>query len=206
MKDLESRIWELLNEDGDAPSFGNDDSGSNSTGDLSSDSSASNSQGNSPDNSSSEDGPSFGGEDSPDSSSNDDSSGDESDEGDSSNSSSEDDSGEEKDKDEQKDGEEDEEEKFSAESFDDFLTQTKSKVKLTKISSEPSPIFGSNDTKNHNKYKVTITNENGSVWFYFWDSLYNTENNKEPSQDDVLACFGMDVGSVLDGVSKDEFK
>ena len=169
MKDLNERILELINEEDDGPSFGGEDSSSDSESSSSEDTSS---------------------DDSGNDSSNEDS--------------SDDSSSDEDNKDDDKSDEEEEEE-FKAKDFNDFLTQTKSKIKITKISSEPSTIFGSNDTKNHNKYKVTITNEEGSVWFYFWDSLYNTENKKKPSQDDVLACFGIDVGSVMDGISKEEF-
>jgi len=35
-----------------------------------------------------------------------------------------------------------EETTFTAESFDDFLKKTDTKVKITKVSTEPSPIFG----------------------------------------------------------------
>ena len=210
MKELEERIRELLAEADDAPSFGGDDSGSDNTENSSSED---NSSDVSSDDTSSEDGPSFGSDDSSgdssDSSNSDDSNGDSSDNSSDGNSADEkSDENDDSKEDDKKDDEEKEEkeEEFKAKSFDDFLKQTESKIKITKISSEPSPIFGSNDTKNHNKYKVTITNEKGSVWFHFWDSLHNTENNKKPSQDDVLACFGMDVGSVMDGVSKDEFK
>lgn len=211
MKRLEDRILELIKEADDQPSFGNDDSTGDDSGndtppDSSGDSSSNDSSGgdSGSDDSSSEDGPSFGGDSSDNSSdsSPDDSSGDSSDSSSDEKSDGNDDSKE----DEKNDDEEEQEEEFKAESFDDFLKQTESKIKITKVSSEPSPIFGSNDTKNHNKYKITISNEKGNVWFYFWDSLHNTENNKQPSQDDVLACFGMDVGSVMDGVSKDEFK
>lgn len=100
---------------------------------------------------------------------------------------------------------EDDEEEFSAESFEDFLEKTETKVKLTKVSYEPSLIFGPNDKSNHNKYKVTITNEKGTVWFYFWDSIYNTENHLTPTVEDALAAFGTDVGAVLDNVSMHEF-
>ena len=200
MKDLNERILELINEEDDGPSFGGDDSSSDSETSSSEDTSSNDSSDNG--GSSSDDSPSFGGDDS----SSDDSGNDSSNED-----SSEDNNDEDKDDssdnsdDKDKDDEEDEEEEFKAKDFKDFLSQTNSKIKITKISSEPSTIFGNNDTKNHNKYKITITNEEGFIWFYFWDSLYNTENNKKPSQDDVLACFGMDVGSVMDGISKEEF-
>jgi hypothetical protein len=211
MKRLEDRILELIKEDYDQPSFGNDDS----TGDDSGNDTSSNSSGDSggdsgSDDSSSEDGPSFGNDDSSDNSS-DSTSGDSSDDSSdgSSNANSDDENSDGNDdskEDSKNDDDEEQEEEFKAESFDDFLKQTESRIKITRVSSEPSPIFGSNDTKNHNKYKITISNEKGNVWFYFWDSLHNTENSKQPSRDDVLACFGMDVGSVMDGVSKDEFK
>ena len=206
MKDLNERILELINEEDDGPSFGGEDSSSDSESSSSEDTSSDDSSDNG--DSSSDDGPSFGRDDS----SSDDSGNDSSNEDSSDDSSSDEDNKDDDKSDEDKDDsdnkdkdDEEEEEEFKAKDFNDFLTQTKSKIKITKISSEPSTIFGSNDTKNHNKYKVTITNEEGSVWFYFWDSLYNTENKKKPSQDDVLACFGMDVGSVMDGISKEEF-
>ena len=207
MKRLEDRILELIKEDDGQPSFGNDTSSGSSGGNSSDDSSSDNSDGDSgSDGSSSEDTPSFGSDDSADSSL--DSTADNSDD-DSSDGNSDDETSDGNDdskEDDKNDDKEEQEEEFKAESFDDFMKQTESKIKITRVSSEPSPIFGSNDTKNHNKYKITISNEKGNVWFYFWDSLHNTENSKKPSEDDVLACFGMDVGSVMDGVSKDEFK
>jgi len=97
-------------------------------------------------------------------------------------------------------------EEFSAESFEDFLNKTETKVKISKVSCEPSPIFGPNDTNNHNKYKVTISNDKGSVWFYFWDSIKNTTENKTPKMENVMSSFGLDVASVKDGVSLEEFE
>ena len=95
--------------------------------------------------------------------------------------------------------------KFTAESFEDFLNKTNSKVSITKVSTEPSPIFGPHDRKNHNKYKVTVSNENGSIWFYYWDSIYNTENGIEPKQNDVMTAFGLDTAAMINGSSFEEF-
>jgi hypothetical protein len=94
---------------------------------------------------------------------------------------------------------------FTAESFEDFLNKTNSKVSITKVSTEPSPIFGPHDRKNHNKYKVTVSNENGSIWFYYWDSIHNTENGIEPSKEDVLSAFGLDTSAMIDGASFEDF-
>lgn len=106
----------------------------------------------------------------------------------------------------------DDDEKFEASSLQDFLIKTETKVKISFVSCEPSPIFGPNDKNFHNKFRVTISNKNGDVWFYYWDSIKNTEASKDmddknpPSTNDVLACFGKDVGSVDDNLTEEQFK
>lgn len=104
-----------------------------------------------------------------------------------------------------KDDGKEEEEDFEAKDLDDFMKKTETKVKIQKVACEPSPIFGPNDVNKHNKFKVTLTNEKGSVWIYFWDSVANTESGKQSSQDEMIAEFGRGCSAVKDGQSLDEF-
>ena len=83
-----------------------------------------------------------------------------------------------------------EDEEFKADDFNDFMEKTGTKVKIQKVACEPSPIFGPDDVSRHNKFKVTLMNERGSVWLHFWDSIANTENGKQSSRDVMVAEFG----------------
>lgn len=98
-----------------------------------------------------------------------------------------------------------EESSFHADSLDDFVSKTKTAVKITKMGSEPSPIFGPNDTNNHNKYKITITNDNGSCWYIFWDSIYNTKNNIPCSTEDAIIAFARDAQAAESVQSLEDF-
>lgn len=63
----------------------------------------------------------------------------------------------------------------------------------------------------HNQYKVVLKRGKNEMQFDFWDSLYNTNNNKKPTTYDVIAClewyniydfedfcfnFGYDIDSI----------
>lgn len=97
------------------------------------------------------------------------------------------------------DDEKPEEEEFKADDFDDFMEKTGTKVKIQKVACEPSPIFGPDDVSRHNKFKVTLTNEKGSVWIYFWDSTKNTESGDRSSVETMTAEFGRGCKAVKDG-------
>lgn len=103
-------------------------------------------------------------------------------------------------------GEPEEKEAFSADSLDDFLKKTESKVTVKKEGCMPSPIFGNRDSKDHNKFRVFIQNPKGKVSFVFWDSIANTEKNAPLDVTEALADFGRCVQDYEDNPSFDEFK
>jgi len=47
----------------------------------------------------------------------------------------------------------------------------------------------------HNHYKVRVSKGRNSVSFDYFDSIYNTQNNKEPDGKDILFCFASDVSN-----------
>jgi len=85
------------------------------------------------------------------------------------------------------------------------MEKTETKVKIQKVACEPSPIFGPDDVSRHNKFKVTLTNEKGSVWIYFWDSSANTEKGERSSMEIMVAEIGHACEAVKDGQSLEEF-
>ena len=99
----------------------------------------------------------------------------------------------------------DEKDKFHADSLEDLIEKTETKLTVSKVSCEPSPIFGPKDTKDHNKYKITLTNKNGSCWFYFWDSIKNTQERRELDKADALACFAKDAAAFDSVTSLEDF-
>ena len=51
-------------------------------------------------------------------------------------------------------------------------------------------------TQKHKKYIVELTREDRKATFDYWDSMYNLENNIEPSEYDVVCCLEwQDVGT-----------
>lgn len=62
----------------------------------------------------------------------------------------------------------------------------------------------------HNKYSITVINLNNNkrIWFYFWDSLINTQENKKLSEIDLIyafKCFLEDALNYID-YNIDEFQ
>ena len=108
--------------------------------------------------------------------------------------------------DNQDDSEEKKEPEFKADSIEDFLAKTSTKATYTKEGCMPSPIFGNRDTNNHNKYRVTLKNDKGSISFLFWDSIANTKAHKDLNINDAIASFGMDLGAIEDSMSYQDFK
>lgn len=98
------------------------------------------------------------------------------------------------------------EESFHADSLKDFLQKTETKLSVKKEGSEPSPIFGPDDMRNHNKYRIKLENKNGSISFIFWDSIKNTENNVALDEDDALGAFGIDCSAYESSMSFEDFK
>jgi hypothetical protein len=47
----------------------------------------------------------------------------------------------------------------------------------------------------HNHYRVRISKGRNSVTFDYFDSIYNTQNNKEADMKDILFCFASDVSN-----------
>lgn len=94
---------------------------------------------------------------------------------------------------------------FSASSLEEFMQKTGTQVVMTKISCEPSAIFGPNDTQNHNKYRVQIRNKNGIVWFYWWDSVVNTKNKIAAKPEDGLIALGIDAQAYNSTATIEDF-
>lgn len=104
------------------------------------------------------------------------------------------------------DGETKPEEEFKADSLEDFLKKTNTKISVKKEGCMPSPIFGNRDQNNHNKYRITIKNEKGSTSFVFWDSINNTAKNKPLDANEAFYCFGRDIEAIQNSTSFEEFK
>jgi hypothetical protein len=47
----------------------------------------------------------------------------------------------------------------------------------------------------HNHYRVRISKGRNSVSLDYFDSIYNTQNNKEADLRDILFCFASDVSN-----------
>lgn len=96
--------------------------------------------------------------------------------------------------------------KPSYSSLGDMLSKTETEVSVQKTGTEPSPIFGPNDTKPHDKWKVTLRNGNGSTNFVFWSSIADTENGTTPTRDEMIASIAQDCGEYGNSMSLDEFR
>lgn len=90
--------------------------------------------------------------------------------------------------------------------IDEFLKGTDTKVTVRKEGCEPSPIFGPRDTKNHNKYRVYLSNPKGKISFVFWDSIYNTEHNVEFDIEDAIIAISKDAQAYGQSLSFEDFK
>jgi len=97
-------------------------------------------------------------------------------------------------------------EAFSAESIEDFLQKTDSKVTVKKEGCMPSPIFGNQDQNNHNKYRIFIENPNGKVSFVFWDSIANTKKGVPLDTNEALISFAKDIDAYQMDPSFENFK
>lgn len=96
---------------------------------------------------------------------------------------------------------------FTAKDIKDFLEKTNTNVKITFVKDVESPFITDKKFQGRNfvnKYKVTISNKNGTTWFYFFDSIKNYIDMIEPDTEDVVSCFGMDVSYGKD-YTLDEF-
>lgn len=78
-----------------------------------------------------------------------------------------------------------------------FLEATETSCKITYVSTEINPLW--DDNAYRRKYHVTLSNANGKMCFYFWDSIYNKEHGIAPREYDILACLEKyDVGTLED--------
>lgn len=82
-----------------------------------------------------------------------------------------------------------------------FLRKANAKMKITHVANEINPLW--NDNLTRKKYRVTITTPQGKTSFFFWDSIYNFQNNIIPTEYDILACLQKyDVGTFDDFVNE----
>lgn len=89
-------------------------------------------------------------------------------------------------------------------SLEDMMKQTETTVTITKESSEPTPVFGSSDTKPHDKYRITIKNGNGSVNFIYWAPEKDT--GIPPKKEEVLKSIAKDCADYGNSMTLDEFR
>ena len=79
----------------------------------------------------------------------------------------------------------------------DFLEKANAKMKIEFIGMDVNKLW--NETQSRNCYCIVIKTKLGQYTFKFWDSIYNTRNNIEPTEYDILACLEKyDVGTFQD--------
>ena len=79
----------------------------------------------------------------------------------------------------------------------DFLEKANAKMKIEFISMDVNKLW--NETQPRNCYRIVIKTKLAQYTFKFWDSVYNTINNLEPTEYNVLACLEKyDVGTFQD--------
>lgn len=62
----------------------------------------------------------------------------------------------------------------------------------TTIKYEACRRFFCDDKESRNVYRVYITNKRKTINFLFGDSIYNTQNGIQPTENDILACIRSD--------------
>ena len=83
----------------------------------------------------------------------------------------------------------------------DFLESCNATMKIIRIGREKNKDWNDKDWRN--TYRATIKTPLGSMHIKFWDSIYNTQNGREPNEYDILACLQKyDVGTIDDFVSE----
>ena len=86
----------------------------------------------------------------------------------------------------------------------DFLNRSGATVKIEYITTVDGFPFDDKDTLPHRKYRVTIERDGETYEFPFYGSYRDWQEEKDPSEYDVLACLQKyDVGDMADFV--DEF-
>ena len=83
----------------------------------------------------------------------------------------------------------------------EFLANCNATMKITFLGAEINKDW--NDNEYRNAYRVTITTPLGKMQVKFWDSIYNMQHSKQPTEYDILACLQKyDVGTIDDFVSE----
>ena len=83
----------------------------------------------------------------------------------------------------------------------DFLTNCGATMKIEYLTEDINKTW--NDNVYRNVYRASIKTPLGVMSVKFWDSVYNTENNIEPTEYDILACLQKyELGSFEDFVSE----
>lgn len=82
----------------------------------------------------------------------------------------------------------------------EFLGNCGATMKITYLFEDKNKLW--NDNVYRNVYRASIKTPLGIMSVKFWDSAYNTENNIEPTEYDILACLQKyELGSLEDFAS-----
>ena len=82
----------------------------------------------------------------------------------------------------------------------EFLGNCGATMKITYLFEDKNKLW--NDNVYRNVYRASIKTPLGIMSVKFWDSAYNTKNNIEPTEYDILACLQKyEVGSLEDFAS-----
>lgn len=76
---------------------------------------------------------------------------------------------------------------FYEKQANDFLSQTDTTVQICFVGTRKNNLW--QDKEPRNFYIVTIKNPKGKMSVKFWDSIYNTQNNKKPTVYNILSCL-----------------
>lgn len=83
----------------------------------------------------------------------------------------------------------------------EFLGNCGATMKITYLFEDKNNLW--NDNVYRNVYRASIKTPLGIMSVKFWDSAYNTKNNIEPTEYDILACLQKyEIGSLEDFASE----
>ena len=83
----------------------------------------------------------------------------------------------------------------------EFLTNCGATMKIEYLTVDTNKTW--NDNVYRNVYRASIKTPLGIMSVKFWDSVYNTENDIEPTEYDILACLQKyEIGSLEDFASE----
>ena len=83
----------------------------------------------------------------------------------------------------------------------EFLTNCNATMKIEYLFEDKNKLW--NDNVYRNVYRASIKTPLGLMSVKFWDSAYNTKNNIEPTEYDILACLQKyELGSLEDFASE----